>query len=739
MNEYHRKIIIRPVLLNLDLFRFIYILLKYIFLKKNQSYQNALNNKLDSWIEKINKYLIKSKDKYINKQYTLKNLQNIIFFVKNQNSKYCGDIIENILIFIFSKVFDASKENALYKYIHNNLNKMREQKNQELLHWINKEKIASYEFDNIENLLDIDGKEDEFSMFDEKEKCIFYNFLRSVLIEKYNFLVGVKDYNNKKNMLYINNGNYFNFLISLLIYKKIRKEYSDSLTILDKDINKNSMMNIESNLTFPLSEKNKPIVQLILAFFSQVYIYHINKISPLLPYSIPDKNLALIPFDYDLRGACIEGRFSYVVIAPLRIGDFTSNIYLKQNNLRESGLFELGKLCVFNKKLKLIECDTGLVRSPYLDFLISGMGIFYNDSVEEINLSYNYLRENADEALIKILIHFRGLKTLNLSSNEMYKGLSSVFVVLKRLYRQKKSKLEILILNKCALDETSFYELGELLKSKYCKLKKIYFNNNPLPNNFNFLKKLKQNNSLTEIYFNKSDITDSSIEDILPIIGQTKIRTFYLFKNKLCNFNNFLRIIFRTKIIKDRNNHNQKIINEDVALINLDLSNNEYPLKNSLQIKLLKQIIQETGLYCLDICHILYGVNPEKMKGEDFFFNKCVEELKAYLEEQKIENIEIAKNILDNEEDIEKFKDIENDDFIEKDKIEKYLKEIYGKKDSKQTVFLRKIADTIIKEANIKKDEENFDKLVNYLMLKVSKYNLHKLRNQKNKKKLIII
>ena len=36
---------------------------------------------------------------------------------------------------------------------------------------------------------------------------------------------------------------------------------------------------------------------------------------------------AIIPFVYDLRGACIEGRFSPVVLAPLMVQDLYSKIF----------------------------------------------------------------------------------------------------------------------------------------------------------------------------------------------------------------------------------------------------------------------------------------------------------------------------------------------------------------------------------------------------------------------------
>ena len=746
-NESKNGFTIKPAILNRNIFLFTYTLLKYIFLKKIQSYYNTINNKLNTWLPFINKNIIKSEDEFISMDYTKENLINIILFMKKQNKKYCGDIIENILIFIFSKVFYTDKENAIYKYVFNNLSKIREHP-QDLENWIKNDKIAPYEFRSPKTLFEKDGRENEYNLKDTKYKSELYTFLRHILKEKYSGIFSEKyNYKHKKYMFYINQGDYFCYEISLLIYNEIKRTKKEH-TILDKDIYTNSIMNIASNLSSPLSEENKPVNQLILSFFSQVYIYYQNKNSPLLDYTTQEEELARIPFVYDLKGGCIEGRFSYVCICPLRIGDFVSNISLKQNNLRESGLYELGKVCVFNNNVLLIECDTCLIRSTYLDYFTKGMGVFVNNSVVEINFSYNYLRENSDESLIKIIKHFKNLKTLNLSSNDIHKGLDGFFIALKKLYRKKQTKLENLILNRCALEESSFYELSELLKCKFCLLKKIYFNNNAIPINFNFLKRLKKNKSLCEIYFNKAEINNSSVYDIMKIISHSNVRTLYLFKNNLNNFNDFLRILYRTKIIKNKNKNDifeEIIINEDTALVNLDLSNNEFPIKNTEQIKLLKKIILETTLYCLDICHIIYDASPERKKVDDINYKRAVDEIKAILEKYEKELEDVVSEILNNTTKLRKLNNVENEGINEKNyDIENYMDQIYDNKLAEQDVYLKKIAKQIINGKEEIKNytleiKKNVDQLADYLKVKNCTYNLNKLEKKRNKKKLIII
>lgn len=114
------------------------------------------------------------------------------------------------------------------------------------------------------------------------------------------------------------------------------------------------------------------------------------------------------------------------------------------------------------------------------------MGLFDNDWIEELNISFNYLKDISEEFFTKLISHFKGLKSLNLTMNEFKRGVSSLFIVLKKLYRKGKTNLETLFLNRCLFDEATFYELGELLKCKYCKLKKLFLNGNAIPYNINF-------------------------------------------------------------------------------------------------------------------------------------------------------------------------------------------------------------------------------------------------------------
>ena len=91
-----------------------------------------------------------------------------------------------------------------------------------------------------------------------------------------------------------------------------------------------------------------------------------------------EEDLEIIPFNYSLKGAFVEGRFSNIIISPVKLEPRISNINFGQNNIREWGLFELGKAITMNKNIKTITLKIALLRGYYLDFFIAGLSIFDN-------------------------------------------------------------------------------------------------------------------------------------------------------------------------------------------------------------------------------------------------------------------------------------------------------------------------------------------------------------------------
>ena len=104
------------LLIDRNIYRFLFELLRSIFIKDNK--QEIIKKKIEFTIKKINNNWIQNKEDYIDLVYSKKNLINIVKFVKQQNYLYAGEIIENILIIIFSFAFKTGKENIFGKYLY---------------------------------------------------------------------------------------------------------------------------------------------------------------------------------------------------------------------------------------------------------------------------------------------------------------------------------------------------------------------------------------------------------------------------------------------------------------------------------------------------------------------------------------------------------------------------------------------------------------------------------------------
>ena len=148
-----------------------------------------------------------------------------------------------------------------------------------------------------------------------------------------------------------------------------------------------------------------------------------------------ENNLQTLPFDYDISEAGIINKYANIVMSPLRIEPRIDGIKLSRNTLKQNGFMELAKILLVNKYIKNIDFHTCLLKSSYIDFLNNYLGLFDNNFVEILNLSFDYLKEDCVEYLANILTHFKKVKTINLSSNDFKSGISSFLINLKKLYR----------------------------------------------------------------------------------------------------------------------------------------------------------------------------------------------------------------------------------------------------------------------------------------------------------------
>ena len=279
-----------------------------------------------------------------------------------------------------------------------------------------------------------------------------------------------------------------------------------------------------------------------------------------------------------------------------------------------------------------------------------------------------------------------------------------------------------------------------MLKSKYCKLKKLYLNQNNIPSNSNFLKKLKKNRFLTEIYFSKDNIGNNNTDDIMRVISNSHLDYLYLNKNKIYNFDQCLRILYRTKLVKL--NGEKDASYHEPYLYNLDLSYNNCYNKNIKKLKLFEKGIKETQVYLLGFSQILFGLYPEKFTNE-LEYKKEVEILVKTLEKEEKDYEDICFNININKINIKRIGNIEYEERFKG--MEDEINIIINSKQSQYPIFIREQAINLIKEhqeifSDVKKEiKKVHSNLVKYINLKKSKLELKKLKAEKNKKKMILI
>ena len=711
-------------LIDQNIYIFLLTLMKAIFIEDNKISKNILNN----CIQKVNKEIIGEKkiQEHLSLKYTFKNFTNILNFVKTQNSILYSEIVENLLIIVFSMAFKTEKENIFGRYIYNNLDQLKKNENYILNEWFNPKKFKSKILDGINDsnksyiqiLLENDITLEEINESGTnkiQENIVLYSFLKE-----------------------IQNGKF---------YGQMRKENSLDSTILFSNITMSCFTYMFSNLFYSqdIGTINKMPITLARNLLISVYIYSQNKNSPLMEYikeSDNHKELEALPFSYDLSESAIEGENSNIIFAPVRIEPRIEEIKMSRIFMREKSCLEFSKVLLFNQNIKKVDFNTTIIKSSYIN-CIQGFKFFKNNSVEKLNLSFNYLKEDAGQALEYIISHFKKLKTLNLSSNDLKLGISPLLITLKNLYRKGKINLENLYLNQCILDDIAFYELGELLESKYCNLKKLYLNENNIPSNSKFLKKLKKNRSLTQIYFNKGNIGNNNTDDIMRVISNCHLEYLYIYKNKIYNFDQCLRILYRTKIVKSFKEEKDNLY-YDPHLHNLDISSNNCHNKNVTKLKLFEQGIKETQLYCLDFTQILLGLNPERFNNKKEY-KKEIDSLIKKLQKEKKDYDDLCSDINVNEVNIKKIDKIEYEEYFKT--MEDEINNIINSNQSIFPMFIRKQATNLISEhkeifseldikKNIKKIHSN---LVDYINLKKSKIKLKELKEKKNMRKLILI
>ena len=683
-------------IINKESYLFLYSLLKSIFIIDTEN-RKEKNNKLEEFMKII-------KEKYeieLRREYSKENFENIIKFVKTQNVIYGGEILENILLKLFSSIMRIPQKETINKYIYYNLQNVFGIKNKMIQKQIK-------EVELIQNFIYYDRLyPDEL-----KNKDIFFQIPYTPVPTDFEYFLTLI-YKLKLNSVK-NKQNKFNDITHKLF--EYSKEYP--LGKEEKNIIQNSIIEFDNkiNQIYENYKKDKkdnfinPNISVISYFFFTLFVNYQTINSSLIKYSNKKKdNLFCVPYEINFMGSSMKGIYASLMCTPMRQDNRINIISMAENDFAELGMLEMGKTIVFNPHLKIINYSKNRLYSHYFDYLDKASKVFDNDSVEEINLYNNFFKDDIDDYLCDILKKFKNLKTLNLSNNRIASGISKFCNRLKLYYRQKKTKLERLNLNKCSLNKASLYELCECLKSKCCKLKYLYLNINYI-NDFNsepLLNAIKKNNSLRELYLSRNFIGNSSTQNIGKVISRFRdsLEVIYLNQNEIKNNDNLLRIASRTKVVYSSKEDRNKLLiklDENPSLKNLDLSKNAINIKNKKQILLLEQIINDTYLSCFDYSLILQTFDPEPKK-ENYDNNEFSNEKKKLIEK--------IKNIKD-----------------ERDKIFSYIDEMKSVEDKYYDLFREYIdneelndilVETVKESPNLLSSYEDIENLISFELLEI--------------------
>ena len=708
-------------IINPNIHKFIYALVKYLIFGKDK--MRHLREKLKKIITKLN---IKGlgEDELLQNKCNIQTLKILFNYVKTQNFSLATEIFENILIRVFSFAFKAKNDEFFGKYIYNNLEILKTNK-KIFINWINNGLLTSLFNEDNQDLkesletdvkllnLENDKKEETFQLYQLYKKSTFLHILLYIFLSK-------KIINNKKE-----NSNLDTTTTcgdSTSIYTQISELFYGDLVLGIGHKNKDQPLTLSSSILI------------------SAYICYQNRKSPLIEYSEPKNNLENLPFVYDLSEAGINDLYSNSILNPIRIEPGITDIEVNKNTFKEYGMFELHKLLMFNKNIKKISLSSCRTNPLSLNTFNENFVQFDNNNLEELNMSSNYLKSDVDTNLSILISHLKGLKSLALSNNALKSGLGSFFVNLKNLYRKNQSKLEDLYLVNCELDDISFYELGELLKSKYCKLKCLCLNENKIPSDVNFFKALKKNRSLEEIYFYGCRINSEKTNEIERIISNTNLQALHLNLNNIHNFNQYIRIIYKTCLIKNsEEKKSNNIFTNKPALYNLNLNNDVCYNQNSEKLKILLEIFENTNLSILDLNSVIFAPNIEENKI-NYNYYKQIMKIHEYLKEKQEEYKSALREIITCNANIKKFNKLYKN--IDKKDIEKYnsnkdILNIINDEYCQKVGQIKEKISELIQSSSFNKDKSK--EIENYIHLNKALKKLRENNRIKELKKLIII
>ncbi len=603
----------------------IQIMIIYIITKSIINNSNTENNEINEFYSALKRELQEFKldeislaktietynnnmdsNKKISFEYSLNNFMNIIIFLENNiiNKDFIGDVVEFLFIIAFLFFFKLEKEHCINFYFYRNCSKLSSIENLEKIAMNknliknNKELLNYFENPSDENKHEKNINPLNISYFEKLKFDFDNNFINNFQYEPdssfINELYNIKSISKAIIPLI--------YISQYIIFKKIKYSLNTLL-----NTNKNELKNIKEYYYKLLqSVYNEPRISYEIFFKLALLVYQIKHSEYM--------QLENIPFNYNFNTAYNNIKCNQFIINGIKYDKRINIITFSTNILGDIGMFELGKNLCFNQNIKEIDFSNMNINSVNLNFLIKG--IFLNElrNIKEFNISNNNL-EKGGIYIAKILHIFINLEVLNLNNCNLKSGMKPILLQIKKLYSNKNYLLNKLYILSNDICQGSIYTLGDIIKLKNCQLKILSCGYSNFKNKAGkyFLNCILKNNNLEELYMYKSGFDDKDYSYFRNLLIISKVNVLSIYHNNFKNFETFLKLISLTKKISIKIDNKK----DDIFKINnnllykFDISDN--PIHNELILKdditLLKDICNNSGLYILNMSHIIYGKN----------------------------------------------------------------------------------------------------------------------------------
>jgi len=368
----------------------------------------------------------------------------------------------------------------------------------------------------------------------------------------------------------------------------IRNLYKGIVNNFKKKNEKNDEYKDLHNILKILKEEEKKNDNEVLSnLFILSWCYYCFKENPLFNNKYENEHLFGV---FNISCAHLTQFNSAMLLFVLRLfGDKTKTLQLQYNELGQIGSYCLGTLFHFSKNIENLMYNKNNLETKHLFYFIKGMNSIesYKEyNLKKIDFTGNLLNEKSGKEIAKIIKLCPKLEELNLNKNEKIGDgiifiINEILMMMKKLHKKnEKYNLKILLLSMISLKPKGINELSKLIISKKCSIEILCLNYNNLNNSagYNFMKNIKYNHSLKELYLYNCEIKNNFVNNIKNIIRLSEINTLSLYQNNINIFENIIKLynLFKIINIEKKNNFFPVTIHIDCSYNNNFFIDNEY-------------------------------------------------------------------------------------------------------------------------------------------------------------------